>query len=117
MWLELPVRWSEEDKSTKKVEELIHGESLSEKMVHTYGKLIIDAMDIGPYYNYDSINTMINDKLGKVYCVTIPINEFRKILTEVTGNAIMTITVKTDTIKDKPPTRGKESNLDDDIIT
>lgn len=117
MWLELPIRWTETDRKNQKMEDLLNGEHAVEKTVFNYGKLVIDAADIGPYYDLDANNIMINDKLGKIYCVTIPLSQFRKILTEVTGNAIMTITVKTgDPVKDAPPTRAKPQSDNDDIL-
>lgn len=116
MKLELPVRWTEKDKENEKLEELI-GETNESKPVYSYGRLLIDSEDIGPYYDIDENHTMINDKLGKVYCVTIPINNFKKIMTEVTGDAIMSIQVR----EEKPVTPVKRlpkppKNDEDDIL-
>lgn len=118
MQLELPIRWTETDKEATKNEELIRGEIIEEKVKYTYGKLLIRSEDIGPYYDLDRNNTMINDKIGKVYCVTIPIDQFKKILTEVTGNAIMAIQVREDSPIPKSPRKppSKPKNDDDDIL-
>lgn len=119
MILELPIRWTETDREASKEEELIRGDKAEEKVKYTYGKLLIKAEDIGPYYDLDPHNTMINDKLGKVYCVTIPVDQFKKIMTEITGNAIMALQVREE-IPSKPkrppqpPSRPK--NDDDNIL-
>lgn len=115
MQLELPVRWTETDKERSRTEELLRGELAEEKVKHTFGRLLINSDDIGPYYSLDENHTMINDRLGKLYCITIPIDEFKKILTEVTGKAIMAIHVREQPTR-PTPTKKKPRNSDDDIL-
>lgn len=113
MNLELPVRWTEKDAESEKLSEILNKE---EKHIYTYGKLVINADEIGTYYDIDESHTMINDKFGKLYCVVIPINNFKKILTEVTGKAIMSIQVKEEPSRSRrtpPPT---PSSDEDDIL-
>lgn len=117
MQLELPIRWTETDVEASKEEELIKGEVAKEKLKYSYGKLLISVNDIGPYYDIDPNHTMINDKLGKMYCVTIPIDQFKKILTEITGNAIMTVKVREELSLPKPSRRSNPPKSDDyDIL-
>lgn len=91
MRLELPVRWAESDGESEKLEELTDGKVKAKEPKYTYGRLSISSEDIGPYYDVDKDHTVINDKLGKVYVVAVPFDEFKKIFTEVTGLAIMSI--------------------------
>lgn len=108
MQLELPIRWSETDREASRTARVIDGEDdYVEKVKYTHSRLIIDAHDIGPFYALDERNTMINDKLGKVYCVTIPFDQFKKIHTEVTGKAIMTIQVRVEEETKSEPTVNK----------
>lgn len=116
MQLELPIRWTETNKEEQKKEELIHGEFAEPKITYSYSRLLIDSSDIGPYYDLDANNTMINDKLGKVYCVTIPLDEFKKIYTEITGKAIMSIQVKREIIKPPKDDKKKKNDNDNDIL-
>lgn len=111
MQLELPVRWTETQTETSEIEELINKKA---KEKYSYGKLLINSEDIGPYYDIDDNNTMINDRLGKMYCVTIPLNQFKKILTEVTGRAIMAIQVKEEYKQDK--SKPRKQDTDEDIL-
>lgn len=119
MILELPVRWTEEDKETENLENIL-GDKADVKKKYSYGKLLIEAGDIGPYYDIDENHTMINDRLGKMYCVVIPISHFKKIITEVTGKAIMVIQVKEeDTSRSRRPRGGgipPPSSEDDDML-
>ena len=116
MQLELPIRWDETDKKEEELNELLNKPINTKK--HTYGRLLIDSADIGPYYDLDDHTTMINDRLGKVYCVMIPLDQLKKILTEVTGKAIMSIQVREEKIQkpNKPPTNRRSSNDEDDIL-
>ena len=109
MQLELPVRWNETDIEKSKLRELTEGEDVEKVTKYSYGKLLISVDEIGPYYDIDADNTMINDKLGKVYCITIPINQFKKIMTEITGKAIMTIQVREENIP-SGPSRNSRNN-------
>lgn len=115
MTLELPVRWTEKDTESEKLSELLNKE---EKHIFTYGKLVIDSEDIGPYYDIDDSHIIINDKLGKVYCIVIPINHFKKILTEVTGKAIMSIQIKEEPSRSRrnPPSPPQSFSDEDDIL-
>lgn len=96
--LELPVRWEEQNKDVEKYGDML--KSTDKK--YSYGKLSIDAGDIGPYYDMDDRHTMVNDKLGKVYCIAVPFNEFKRILTETTGQAILSIQTTEEYISNKP---------------
>jgi hypothetical protein len=115
MRLELPVRWNETDKDTEKLNDMLDKETPVVK--YTYGNLSIDSIDIGPYYDIDSLHTMINDKNGKLYCVAVPFHEFKKIFTEVTGQAILKVQTSEE-YKATKPRRKKDDNNDDinDII-
>jgi len=112
MQLELPIRWSETDRERSKTEELIRGDAAEEKIKYSFSKLLINSEDVGPYYSLDEENTMINDRLGKVYCVTIPIDQFKKIMTEITGKAIMSIQVR-ETPSPRQNGRPKRDDVDD----
>ena len=112
MQLELPIRWDESTKEVNEIDEI--KEKTKEK--YSYSKLLISVHDIGPYYDLDENHTMINDKLGKVYCVTIPIDQFKKILTEITGNAIMTIQVREEFPKPSRRNPPKQKDDDDDML-
>lgn len=116
MQLELPVRWSETDRKATKEDMIINGDDSTEKIKHSYGRLLIDSSDIGPYYDIDDRNTMINDKLGKMYCVTIPLDQFKKILTEVTGKAIMAIQSREELPKQSRRSRPRSNEDDDNIL-
>lgn len=112
MRLELPVRWNEIDKETDKLNDLTDGKVKAESKF-TYGKLSIDSGDIGPYYDIDDRHTMINDKNGKLYCVAVPFHEFKKIFTEVTGQAILAVQTSEEYRASKP--RRKRPDEDTDI--
>lgn len=116
MRLELPVRWTETDKEIEKLNEILDGKTPTTESKYSYGRLSIDSEDIGPYYDIDSNHTMINDRLGKMYCVVVPFNEFKKIFTEVTGKAILAIQT-TEEYKASKPKRKKDIDTDiDDIL-
>ncbi len=115
MQLELPVRWSETDKKAMREEELINGEDAVEIIKHSYGKLLIDSADIGPYYDIDATHTMVNDKFGKLYCIVVPVDQFKRIMTEITGKAIMSIQARED-IPSKPNRKRPRTKDDDDNI-
>lgn len=115
MKLELPVRWAETDEEQSKTDELIHGDKATEKIKYSYGKLLIDANDIGPYYDIDENHTIINDALGKTYVITIPIDQFKKIMTEITGHAIMAIQVRTE-YKDQTTKKKNSKDSNDNIL-
>ena len=91
MRLELPVRWNETDRELERLSELTDGKIKADNPKYTYGRLSIDSSEIGVYYDMDPDHIMINDKNGKVYCVAVPFNDFKKIFTEVTGQAILSI--------------------------
>lgn len=114
MQLELPVRWSETDKESTKKDKLLYGEDAIERIKYSYGKLLIDSGDVGPYYDIDQNHTMINDKLGKLYCVTIPIDQFKKIMTEITGKAIMILQVRQEYSQTPAPRRRRTPKKDDE---
>ena len=116
MQLELPIRWTETDKENYKMEELLKGNAAEEKIKYSYSRLLIDAHSIGPYYDLDENHTMINDKLGKIYCVTIPLDQFKKILTEITGNAIMTIQVREEYPRAKRDGKPPKDNGDNILL-
>lgn len=112
MRLELPVRWNETDKEAEKFNEIVKGEGASAPVKYTYGKLSIDSEDIGPYYEIDDRHIMINDMNGKMYCVAVPFHEFKKIFTEVTGKAILSVQTSEE-YKSSKPRKRRDNNLDD----
>lgn len=116
MRLELPVRWTESDKETEKLAELTDGK-ISSNIKYSYGKLSIDSEDIGPYYDIDDRHTMINDRLGKLYCITVPFHDFKKIYTEVSGKAILAIQTSEEYKASLPKRRkGGKDNKSDDML-
>ena len=117
MRLELPIRWNEADKEIEKLNELTNGQTAVEQKF-TYGKLSIDSNDIGPYYDIDDRHTMINDKNGKIYCVAVPFNDFKKIFTEVTGQAILAVQTSEEYRISKPPRKRRpdDNNIEGDIL-
>lgn len=103
--LELPVRWNESDRESEKLEELTDGKVKSKEPKYSYGRLSINSEDIGPYYEIDDRHTMVNDKLGKVYCIVVPFHDFKKIMTETTGVAVLSI----QTTEGTPPSRRRDN--------
>lgn len=90
MQLELPVRWEEQEEIDRD-RYLVEGEDYKVEKKYTYGRLLINSEEIGPYYDIDPLHTMINDSLGKIYTVVIPLEDFKKIMVEYTGKAILKI--------------------------
>ena len=116
MILELPVRWTE-DKEIDKDKFLIEGESYKTEKLYTYGRLLIDTEDVGPYYDIDKEHTLISDKLGRSFTLCIPLDEFKKIMVQYTGLAIVKVssvilTPNMENVKPKTKTKPK----DDDIL-
>lgn len=115
MRLELPVRWEEQDKDADKYGDMI--KPIESKKKYSYGRLSICAEDIGPYYDIDSKHTMINDKLGKVYCVCVPFDQFKKIYTETTGQAILAVQSVDEYNAQNSRNNGKKDDFNiDDIL-
>ena len=90
MILELPIRWTEE-KEIDKDRVVIEGDLYRNEKIYTYGKLLIDTADIGPYYDIDAEHTLIKDKLGMPYTLCIPLDEFKRIMVQYTGLAIVKV--------------------------
>ena len=116
MRLELPVRWNETDR--EELEKIKDTTGTLPEPKYTYGKLSIDSGDIGPYYDIDDRHTMVNDKNGKVYCVAVPFHEFKKIFTEVTGQAILAVQTSEEYRASKPRRKkpDNENNIEGDIL-
>lgn len=117
MILELPIRWTE-TKEVDKDRAMIEGDSYVAEKIYTYGRLLIDTADIGPYYDIDTEHTLIKDKLGMPYTLCVPLDEFKKIMVQYTGLAI----VKVHAVFLEPnkgnvkPEKPKQTEDDDDIL-
>jgi len=115
MRLELPVRWTETDKEAERINELTNSDPKPESK-YSYGRLSIDSEEIGPYYDIDDRHIMVNDKNGKIYCVAVPFDEFKKIFTEVTGKAILALQTKEEYKSSRPKKKKNDDGDIDDIL-
>ncbi len=116
MKLELPIRWTETDREIEKLKDILDDRAPQNETKYSYGRLIIHSKDVGPMYDIDANHTMINDKNGKLYCVVVPLDDLKRILTETTGIAILAVQTKED-YRNNSRSRGKGNGKasDDDI--
>ena len=115
MRLELPVRWTETDKEAEEYNEIVKGKAAAEPK-YSYGRLSIDSEEIAPYYDIDDRHIMVNDKNGKLYCVAVPFDEFKKIFTEVTGKAILALQTKEEYKSSRSKRKRNDNDDIDDIL-
>lgn len=99
--VELPVRWSEE----------IENEDGSVTSSHSYGRIVINLKDIRNYNIMDENHTIVRTYQNDSYCINLPFETFKDLVSNFTGMTIHVINV---VINEEKPKRRKKN--DDDML-
>lgn len=122
MKVEFPVRWSDVKKISPEDEEAIraiNGGEVPEEETHHYDLITVDLKDVRSWNKLDIAHTIVRTYQKDSYCLGIAYEKFQALWTDLTGEAIIRVSIHIDETKPekvKKPKKKKDSEDEDFLM-